>query len=355
MRSPENIVWLTPGFAGDEKDTTAIPSLQLLARHMKLNYPAIKLTIITFQYPFRRGSYSWNGIKIWSAGGRNGKFNRILTWIKVYRKIQKINHENKIDLIHAFWLTEAVVIGQLFSKINKVPLLATAMGQDVKPENHYLPYIKLFLLNLSLISDYQESFLQDFKRLTILKVISFGIEDVLFKGDRSKRTIDVMGVGSLNPIKDFGLFIRIIGDLATDFPGIRCMIVGEGSERVELEGLIRDKHLEKNVVLEGTLDYESAIERMHQARILLHTSSFEGQGLVITEALAAGMQVVSFPVGIAVTLKSPKLFTGRDREELTGILIRLLRENKNDFDPEIHFNISDTFGEYLTIYKKLLN
>jgi glycosyltransferase involved in cell wall biosynthesis len=355
MRSPINIVFLSPGFAADENDSTSIPSLQHLARYIKTHYPAIELTIITFQYPYQRGGYSWNGINVWSAGGKKGRINRILTWIRAFHKIQIINHQKRIDLIHAFWLTEATFIGKIFSLIYNVPLLATAMGQDVKPENHYLTLFRYLSLNLNLISDYQSSFLQKIKRLTIMNVIPFGIDEVFYAGDKNIRTIDILGAGSLNPVKDFGLFVRIISDLSGIFPDIRCMIIGEGSERRYLEALIRKEHLEKNMELAGELDYEIVISRMHQARVFLHTSSFEGQGLVITEALAAGMQVVSFPVGIAETLKSRKLFTGRNREELTDHLIRLLRENNNDFIPEIHFTISDTCSDYLAVYEKLMN
>lgn len=355
MRSPINIVFLSPGFAADENDSTSIPSIQLLARNMKINYPSIGLTIITFEYPFRRGPYTWNGINVWSAGGKGGKINRILTWIRVFRYIQKINHQKKIDLIHTFWLTEASLIGKIFSMFYKIPQLATAMGQDVKPKNHYLRYFNLLSLNLSLISDYQSSFLKNFKRLTILQVIPFGVDEVSYRDDKPVRTIDILGAGSLNRVKDFGLFISIISVLSRIFPEIRCVIVGEGPERNSLEELIREEHLEKNIELPGQLEYGLMIDRLHHARIFLHTSSFEGQGLVITEALAAGLNVVSFPVGIAATLKSRKLFTGRNREELTGHLIRLLQEKDNDFSPEIHFKISDTCNNYLSVYKKLMN
>jgi glycosyltransferase involved in cell wall biosynthesis len=93
---------------------------------------------------------------------------------------------------------------------------------------------------------------------------------------------------------------------------------------------------------------------MQTAKILLHTSKFEGQGLVITEALAAGLYVVSYPVGIAASIHSKKLLTGTTREDLAGHLTNLLQLPDPDYTPEIHFTIQDTCKEYHSIYEALL-
>jgi 1,2-diacylglycerol 3-alpha-glucosyltransferase len=277
-----------------------------------------------------------------------------LTWIRVYRKLLKVKRESGIDLLHAFWLTEATLIGKIFCMAGGIPFLATTMGQDVKPENHYLMLIRYLSVPLILISDWQASFLVKIRNLEQVKVIPFGIDEDLYNKKEQERTIDILGAGSLNQIKNFSLFINIIGDLVKRFPDIRCLIIGDGSEREDLEDLIIESGLENTVELAGQMDYKSVIARMHQARFLLHTSSFEGQGLVITEALAAGLTVVSFPVGIAATLKSHKLFTGKSRQELTEYLVRLLNDLPGDFRPEIHYTIAHTCEEYVEVYKKLM-
>jgi glycosyltransferase involved in cell wall biosynthesis len=74
------------------------------------------------------------------------------------------------------------------------------------------------------------------------------------------------------------------------------VVVGSGSERVALENLARELGIGEKVVFEGAQDpfpfYKSA-------DLVLVTPEYEGFGMVIVEALAAGSPVVSYDVGIA--------------------------------------------------------
>ena len=107
-----------------------------------------------------------------------------------------------------------------------------------------------------------------------------------------------------------------------------------------------------NIQLAGELPYEKVVNAMCSARILLHTAKFEGQGLVITEALAAGLYVVSYPVGIAASISSKKLMTGNTPAELAGHIHTIL-QSEPDYTPDIRYTIGDTCREYLEIYQAL--
>ena len=350
MKKPLHIVVLTPGFAADEQDTTSVPSLQLFTRALKANYHELGIHIVAFQHPVRPGKYSWHGIPAYSAGGKVKKLTRIITWMKVLAHLYRLNKKRPIDLVHAFWLTEATLIGWVFCRLLGIRFLATAMGQDVKPENKYLKFIRLFSFDMTIISSFQEKYINRLKKAMVLKVIPFGIDKTYFHQVTSKRETDVLGVGSLNRIKNYGEFIEIIETVAERHPGIRCKIIGDGSEREEIERIIKVKGLEKNITLTGNLSYDKAIEEMHRGKILLHTSTFEGQALVITEALAAGMQVSCHPVGIAASLESHHLFTSHSTEDLASNITSLLQDVQMDHNPEIHFTIDGTCREYYKIY-----
>lgn len=354
MKLPINIVLLTPGFAADEQDTTAIPALQLYARFLKSHYDDICIWIVAFQYPFKSGNYTWNELPAYSAGGRNRKLTRIYTWIKVLAHLYRLNKKEGIDMVHAFWLSEATLIGIIFCWFTKINFLATTMGQDVKTGNRYLHILRRLSFKLTVISPFQYEFVKNLKKANVLKVIPFGVEKSYFHDLQLLRAIDILGVGSLNRIKNYIEFVEIIESVALVFPGIRCRIIGEGAKRPEIEKIIKEKALEDNIVLAGNLSYNKAIEEMHQGKILLHTSTFEGQALVITEALAAGLYVVSHPVGIAATLKSEKLMTGDTKFDLVRHITELLIKQDLDFTPEIHYTIDDTCREYNNIYLELL-
>ena len=59
-----HIVFLTPGFAESEKDSTTIPALQVYLKNLKKKLPKTKMTIITFQFPFINKVYD----SIWKDG-----------------------------------------------------------------------------------------------------------------------------------------------------------------------------------------------------------------------------------------------------------------------------------------------
>ena len=57
MKSDKHIIWLVPGFADGENDTTCLTYLQSMLRTFEEEYPQIRITVFTFQYPFKKGWY----------------------------------------------------------------------------------------------------------------------------------------------------------------------------------------------------------------------------------------------------------------------------------------------------------
>jgi 1,2-diacylglycerol 3-alpha-glucosyltransferase len=353
MRSQINIVLLTPGFAADASDTAAIPSLQLYAKSISSHYPELNIKVITFHYPFYRGTYLWNGIRVYSFAGRGRKWNKPFLWINILILLFRLRRSDGVSVVHAFWLTETTFIGWLYCRLTGTPFLATAMGQDATQKNHYLRILRFFSFPLTMISEYQSRFLKPFGKSSVFKVIPFGIDPSCCKQEKTERSVDIIGVGSMNKVKNYDLFIKVIELLVRHFPGIKCIIIGDGNERSHIEKSIGEKGLETTIHLKGSLRYETVMKEMHSGKILLHTSAFEGQGLVITEALAAGLYVVSTPVGMAYSLSSKKLMTGTGSEELAAHITGILQLQSPDFEPEFHYSIGDTCRVYSAIYKDL--
>lgn len=94
--------------------------------------------------------------------------------------------------------------------------------------------------------------------------------------------------------KRVDLAIEIWAEVVRRRPSARLDIYGHGPLRDRLAELIRARGLGDSVRLCGYSDDVGSA--MQKARIFLSTSAFEGQGLAIVEALAAGLPVVSFDV-----------------------------------------------------------
>ena len=82
--------------------------------------------------------------------------------------------------------------------------------------------------------------------------------------------------------------------LAADVPGTRLEIWGDGPSTASVTELIAALDAGDRVALMGRTDDPAAVLR--RASIMVTATAYEGQGLSIVEALAAGCPVVSYDV-----------------------------------------------------------
>ena len=95
-------------------------------------------------------------------------------------------------------------------------------------------------------------------------------------------------IGRLDPIKRLPDLIRAVGLLRGR---VRLDIFGDGSERPELERLIRHLQLTEIVTLHGVVPRPQ--DALRQIGLLVLPSKAEGFGLVLIEAMAAGVPVLA--------------------------------------------------------------
>jgi glycosyltransferase involved in cell wall biosynthesis len=84
-----------------------------------------------------------------------------------------------------------------------------------------------------------------------------------------------------------------------DMPQAGLIIVGSGSEADRLTSLVKKHGLEKSVMFEPWADQGTLYSYYKTADLFLVTSLFEGYGMTLVEAHAAGCKIVSTDVGVA--------------------------------------------------------
>ena len=100
----------------------------------------------------------------------------------------------------------------------------------------------------------------------------------------------VVSVGRLEVQKGYPMLIRAFSRVRATRPA-RLLILGEGSQRAELEALVRELGVQEDVHLPG---YEgNPYAYMAHAAVYVLSSISEGMGVVIVEAMALGAPVVA--------------------------------------------------------------
>ena len=104
---------------------------------------------------------------------------------------------------------------------------------------------------------------------------------------------DIIFAGRLIKEKNVDILLRAVFLLKVDFPGIRCCIVGDGPEKAALLKLAKKLAICENVDFVGFQEYEALIGKVKASKMLILPSSREGFGMVVIEAFACGVPVVT--------------------------------------------------------------
>jgi glycosyltransferase involved in cell wall biosynthesis len=107
----------------------------------------------------------------------------------------------------------------------------------------------------------------------------------------------IVYLGRLVPHKRIELLIEAVGELRTEFPGLRARIVGQGAWEPHLVRAIQEQGLGHVVTLEGFVDEPTKRRMLAESWVLALPSVQEGWGLVVVEAAAESVPAVAFAVG----------------------------------------------------------
>ncbi|WP_082806037.1 glycosyltransferase [Marichromatium gracile] len=142
---------------------------------------------------------------------------------------------------------------------------------------------------------------------TPARVIPTGIELGQFSRGDGARFRARHGIAADRPVlvhvsrlafeKNIDFVLRVLARIKTRIPEVLLVVVGEGPARAELEAQARDLGLAENTLFTGYLDRDGSLEDCYRAGdAFVFASRTETQGLVLLEAMALGVPVVSTAV-----------------------------------------------------------
>jgi glycosyltransferase involved in cell wall biosynthesis len=349
MNKPKALVVITPGFPKNEDDTTCLPPIQIALKALLQADPSLTILVLSLRYPFSSETYQWNGITVISFGGGNkSKLFRAYTFFQIWRRFKKLHHEFNIVGLLSLWLDRSAFIANVLAKRYYLPHFCWLQGQDAKKGNKFVKLIKPKGISLIAISDFIANEFHANYQIMPKHIIPIGIDASMFTNELNERDIDVLGVGSLIPLKQYDLFLAVIKQLVIDFPTIKACICGAGIEMKKLKQLIKEWDLNQNVTLLGELPHSAVLQLMARSKLLLHTSNYEGFGMVNLEALYAGTKVISFVKPMHQEIEN--WFHVNSRHEMVTMTKAILSSPDYTYKRILPFSVSTTAAAILKLY-----
>lgn len=296
--------------------------------------------------------------------------------VKALREFYLLVKKWEPDVIHSHMFH-----ANLFARISKIiyskiPLISTA--HSINECNggfvRYWAYrltrdISCFNTNVSQAA---------FKRYCDIKLIDPSKGDCILNGIDFKKFEKIskenlqdnqafswIAVGRLVLAKDYPNLLRAIVILKKDFPHILVRIAGDGCLEFDLNQLIKNYGIEKNVKLLGSRDDIPALLASSSAFVM--SSSWEGLPMALLEAVAAGLPAVVTDVGgnrevieiarngLCIPSQDPEILATAMRSimEMDEQKRKSLGENgaiyiKNKFD------INSVVDKWLEVYSRFL-
>src|SRR5205807_17779 len=105
------------------------------------------------------------------------------------------------------------------------------------------------------------------------------------------KTVSFMTCAELVPRKGLDVLIKAFQHAAQSNPDISLTIVGDGPERQTLSASIKDEYRQR-ITFRGAVRFSERAKVFAGAHVFIHAARHDGWGVVIQEALAAGLPVI---------------------------------------------------------------
>ena len=350
MNSKNNtLVILTPGFPKNEADSTCLPAVQNFVNVINTQFPLVRIVVLAFDYPYVSATWQWNRNTVTGFNGfKKRKFKKIFKWISIWRKLNELKRKNNVIGLLSFWCGECAYIGNRYAKINRLKHYCWIMGQDAKKENSYVNRIKPSAGELIAMSDFLADEFFSNHAIRPALVIPNGIDPRAFNKTNTERDIDILGVGSLIPLKQYEVFISIIKEIQKYLPNIKVVLCGKGPEEETLKDLINEHELSDNISMVGELEHGKALRLMQHSKILLHPSAYEGFSTVCLEALYAGAHVISFCRAMKANIDH--WYIVNSKEEMKEKILELLQNPGTAYISVSLFPMDDTAKKMMELF-----
>ncbi len=132
--------------------------------------------------------------------------------------------------------------------------------------------------------------------------------------------------------KNIGLAIDGFSEVLKQYPKTGLIIVGDGPELNNLKSVSQNLKIDKQIIFEEWKNQDILISYYKTADLFLFTSNYEGYGMTVVEAMAAGCPVLMTDVGIAneilINKKDGLVVSVNSKQELIKAILTLISNDE---------------------------
>jgi glycosyltransferase involved in cell wall biosynthesis len=200
--------------------------------------------------------------------------------------------------LHNHFSKASCNVAMLTSELSGIPFSFTMHGPDIffEADRWHLDEKIARAAFVACISDFcrsQAMLFSDARHWDRLHVVHCGIDPARYaRPDNRLPGAHLVFVGRLAAVKGVPVLIDALAEVA-DLPGVRLTLVGDGPERAALEAQVARLGLLEIVTFAGYQDSAGVAELLKSADALVLPSFAEGLPVVLMEAMAAGLAVVT--------------------------------------------------------------
>ncbi|HEX9758304.1 MAG TPA: glycosyltransferase [Nitrospiria bacterium] len=297
-------------------------------------------------------------------------------------------HPDIVHAHHPFLLGDTAL---RIAAVRDVPLIFTHHTM-YEQYTHYVPgdspTLKRFVIELSTgfanlcdaviaPSDSIAATLKERGVKTPIAVIPTGVHVERFRqgeGERFRRlnkippeAFVVGHVGRLAPEKNLDFLSKSVADFLSKYDQAHFIIAGTGPSKIDIQRFFESRNLSQRVHLFGVLQAKDLVDAYHAMDSFAFTSKTETQGMVLTEALGAGIPVVAVDApGVREVLRdgaNGRLLPKEDIRlfsDALGEIKGLSQEKRKNFQEEARrtaqqFSIGETAKKTLGLYESLID
>lgn len=218
--------------------------------------------------------YSWQNFKN-SCSPLDENYDAAIGFLEktsIYFVVDKVKSIRKVAFIHTFYSELHLDLSfdkKFFEKLNGLAVVSTDCAEDL---NHVFPTLKE-------------------KIAVIPNIVSAKLIEQLSHAKTKDLTLNsILSVGRLAPVKGFDIAIEAARILKEKNISFHWYIIGEGSERSQLQLLIKTYHLQEVFTLLGLK--ENPYPYIRQAQIFVQSSRYEGKSMAVDEAKILAKPIV---------------------------------------------------------------